>query len=87
MALSSFYQILGIFWNTGTDYAMYLMVFFIASFVAIAVIEFTKKPVAGVVAFFGTLFTASLIGAFPVWVLAFPLVIIIMVLNFAKREE
>ncbi len=65
-------------------YGLYLLSFIFAFSIALSVALHTKNHYIGLITFFGTLFIFSLLGGFPLWAIAVPIVIVLFLFSLYR---
>jgi len=78
---------ISLFFGLSPTNTVYLFSFFFAVFFALVAGVGTGRAMVGVIAFAGSLFMFSLMGSFPLWVLALPAIILIFVFYYARGGE
>ncbi len=76
-----------ILWSTTPTFALYLYVFLFAAMISIAIAVKFEKPFAGLITFLGVLLAFSILGAFPVWIIILPLVIVLAVIYYSRGNN
>lgn len=75
---------LDIFWGLSPVFTVYLFSFFFSVFMAIVLGVATGKPLVGVATLILMLGLFAMIGSFPLWIVAIPLVILIFVYYYGS---
>lgn len=71
------------FYMLSPENTVYLFAFLFSVCFAIIAGVRTGRPMVGLVIFFVSLFAFSLLGAFPLWIVALPVIIIIFIGRYA----
>lgn len=77
---------ISIFYHMSPEMAVYFFALMFSVMIGIALGVKAGKPFIGLIGFLGTLTTFTFLGAFPLWILAIPLVIVIMVGYYGGRQ-
>ena len=80
-------QDVAILWGISPTNAVYLYALLFSVFFAIVIGVKSGKPIAGLIGFLGSLLMFSLLDAFPLWIIALPLTIIIVIGYYARGKE
>lgn len=77
----------GIMWMMTPEQAVYFLAFIFSVAIGGSLGFRFNKPYAGLIGFLASLGGFALIGAFPLWIVALPLIIILLISYYAHQGE
>ena len=80
-------SIASLFGNISIAFAMALFSFILSAFVAVTLGLYLRNGILSLSAFFITLFIFGIFGWFPLWIVALPIVILILIFSSGGRDE
>lgn len=75
-------QGVAVFYGVSPTNAVYLFAFLFSVMFGIIGGVRTERPIVGAVIFFVSLFAFAIMGAFPLWILALPVIILILLYSY-----
>ncbi len=76
-----------VMWGISPTLALYLHVFVFAFAIGLSLTLKTKNPLAGVVGFLGTLLVFAMLDAFPLWIIAIPLILVLVIHFYLSKRD
>lgn len=80
-------QNMGVFWGLSPEFTVYFMTFMLSVLIGIMVTIKTENVMAGLISFLGALTVFAVMDAFPLWIVAVPLVIIMLTYYYFNESE